>query len=60
MKIQVRDAWMQAAAQIVAVQIQQDPEKGTRENLPRTIHQAYFAIWQAARRLELGSSLDEA
>lgn len=59
MKIAVKDTWMAAAAQIAAAQIQNDPEKGKPENLPRTIHQAYYALWVAGRRLEMGSSLDE-
>lgn len=59
MKIEVNDTWMTAAAQIAAAQVQNDPVLGSRENLPRTIHQAYYAIWLASRRLESGVSLDE-
>jgi hypothetical protein len=55
MKINVNNELMIAAAQIVAVQIQQDPSKGTQDELPRALHQAYYAIWLAARRLEHGA-----
>lgn len=59
MKINVNDAWLAAAAQIAAAQIQNDPKLGAQENLPRLIHQAYFAIWMANRRIENGAHRDE-
>ena len=59
MKIKVNDAWLAAAAQIAAAQIQNDPILGSQENLPRLIHQAYHAIWMANRRLENDVHRDE-
>jgi len=59
LKFKVNDAWMAAAAQIAAAQVQNDPILGSPENLPRTIHKAYYAIWLANRRLEDGVPLDQ-
>lgn len=55
MKITVIPEFMVAASQIVAAQIQRDPTLGNPDELPRALHQAYHAVWLAARRLDIGT-----
>lgn len=56
LKLPIKNDWLVAASNIAAAIIQNAPEKGTPEQLPKTIHQAYFAVWMAHRRLQNGIS----
>ncbi len=58
MKINVIPEFMVAASQIVAAQIQRDPTLADQDQLPRALHQAYYAVWLAARRLEVDADLN--
>lgn len=58
MRMEVNPEFMIAASQIVAAQIQRDPTLGNQDELPRALHQAYYAVWLAARRLATDADLN--